>query len=139
LSFGYCFTPTYTEAKFFFFGVYFVTFYFLFFIFLNFDHWPNTLTNCANRTHRRRRRSLVIAILPHTPKYIEGGWSHYTDTSEPVDGYNGALNMVTVQFKFRTSDLSITGPTCLQTALTGPAQQQRRRRRRRRKKNLFEH
>jgi hypothetical protein len=28
---------------------------------------------------------------PQTPKHIGGGWSHYTDTSEPVDG-NGAQN-----------------------------------------------
>jgi hypothetical protein len=41
------------------------------------------------------------------------------DTSEPVDGY-GVQNMVTVQFGFRTRDLSITGPTHLPTALTRP-------------------
>jgi hypothetical protein len=35
---------------------------------------------------------LVIALRPQTPKHIKGGWSHYTDTSEPVDG-NGAQNM----------------------------------------------
>jgi hypothetical protein len=29
---------------------------------------------------------LVIALRPHTPKHIRGGWSHYTDTSEPVEG-----------------------------------------------------
>jgi hypothetical protein len=29
---------------------------------------------------------LVIALRPQTPKNIRGGWSHYTDTSEPVDG-----------------------------------------------------
>jgi hypothetical protein len=29
---------------------------------------------------------LVIALRPQTPKHIRGGWSHYTDTSEPVDG-----------------------------------------------------
>jgi hypothetical protein len=29
---------------------------------------------------------LVVALRPHTPKHIRGGWSHYTDTSEPVDG-----------------------------------------------------
>jgi hypothetical protein len=29
---------------------------------------------------------LVVALLPQTPKHIRGGWSHYTDTSEPVDG-----------------------------------------------------
>jgi hypothetical protein len=27
----------------------------------------------------------VIALRPQTPKRIRGGWSHYTDTSEPVD------------------------------------------------------
>jgi hypothetical protein len=42
---------------------------------------------------------LVIALRPQTPKHIRGGWSHYTDTSEPVDG-NGAQNMVTVQSRF---------------------------------------
>jgi hypothetical protein len=29
---------------------------------------------------------LVSALRPQTPKHIRGGWSHYTDTSEPVDG-----------------------------------------------------
>jgi hypothetical protein len=52
----------------------------------------------------------MVALRPHTPKHIRGGWSHYTDTSEPVDDY-GAQNMVTVQCGFRTSYLSITGPT----------------------------
>jgi hypothetical protein len=42
---------------------------------------------------------LVIALRPQTPKNIRGSWSHYTDTSEPVDG-NGAQNMVTVQSRF---------------------------------------
>jgi hypothetical protein len=28
----------------------------------------------------------VIALRPQTPKHIRGGWSRYTDTSEPVDG-----------------------------------------------------
>jgi hypothetical protein len=28
---------------------------------------------------------LVFALRPQTPKHIRGGWSHYTDTSEPVD------------------------------------------------------
>jgi hypothetical protein len=40
-----------------------------------------------------------IALRPQTPKHIRGGWSHYTDTSEPVDG-NGAQNMVTIQSGF---------------------------------------
>jgi hypothetical protein len=29
---------------------------------------------------------LVVALRPQTPTHIRGGWSHYTDTSEPVDG-----------------------------------------------------
>jgi hypothetical protein len=29
---------------------------------------------------------LVFALHPQTRKHIWGGWSHYTDTSEPVDG-----------------------------------------------------
>jgi hypothetical protein len=29
---------------------------------------------------------LVFALRPQLPKHIRGGWSHYTDTSEPVDG-----------------------------------------------------
>jgi hypothetical protein len=61
---------------------------------------------------------LVIALDPQTPKHIRGGWSHYTNTSEPVDS-NGAQNKVTVQSGFRTGDLSITGPTCLPTAISG--------------------
>jgi hypothetical protein len=28
---------------------------------------------------------LVIALRPQTLKDIRGGWSHYTDTSEPVE------------------------------------------------------
>jgi hypothetical protein len=35
---------------------------------------------------RDRWFGLVIALRPQTPKQIRGGWSHYTDTSEPVDG-----------------------------------------------------
>jgi hypothetical protein len=44
---------------------------------------------------------LVIALRQQTPKSIKGVWSHYTDTSEQVDG-NGAQNMVTVQSGVRT-------------------------------------
>jgi hypothetical protein len=44
--------------------------------------------------------TLVIALRLQTPKYIRGGWSHYTDTSEPVDG-NGAQNVVTQVEKHR--------------------------------------
>jgi hypothetical protein len=36
-------------------------------------------------THRRMA-GLVFALRPQTPKHIRGGWSQYTDTSEPVDG-----------------------------------------------------
>jgi hypothetical protein len=42
---------------------------------------------------------LVIALRPQTPKRIRGGWSHFSDTSEPVDG-NGVQNMVIVQSGF---------------------------------------
>jgi hypothetical protein len=62
---------------------------------------------------------LAIALRSQTPKHIRGDWSHYSDTSEPVDG-NGAQNMVTVQSGYRTSDLLITGPMSLLTALAGP-------------------
>jgi hypothetical protein len=34
---------------------------------------------------------LVIALRPQTPKHIKGGWSHYTDTSEPADGAAGHI------------------------------------------------
>jgi hypothetical protein len=33
-----------------------------------------------------RQVTLVVALRPQTPKHIRGGWSHYIDTSEPVDG-----------------------------------------------------
>jgi hypothetical protein len=35
----------------------------------------------------------VIALRPQTPKRIRGGWSHYTDTSKPVDGGVGTLQL----------------------------------------------
>jgi hypothetical protein len=69
---------------------------------------------------------LVIALRPKTPKHVRYGWSHYFDTSEPVGG-NGDQNMVTVHSVFRTSDLSITCPTRLPTALTGPTGHRRTR------------
>jgi hypothetical protein len=40
---------------------------------------------------------LVIALRPQTPKHIRGGWSHYTDTSEPVDGGEGTLQLLTTR------------------------------------------
>jgi hypothetical protein len=49
--------------------------------------------------HDELTLSLVIALRPQTPMHIKGGWPHYTDTSEPVDG-NRAQNMVTVQSGF---------------------------------------
>jgi hypothetical protein len=27
----------------------------------------------------------MVALHPHTPKHIRDGWSHYTDTSKPVE------------------------------------------------------
>jgi hypothetical protein len=32
-----------------------------------------------------------VVIALQTPKHIRGGWSHYIDASEPVDG-NGTQN-----------------------------------------------
>jgi hypothetical protein len=70
-----------------------------------------------NEEKKEEMVGLVIALRPQTLKHIRG--SHYTDTSEPVDG-NGTQNMVTVQSGYRTSNFSITGPTSLPTPLTGP-------------------
>jgi hypothetical protein len=39
----------------------------------------------------------VIALRPQTPKHIRGGWSHYTDTSEPVDGGVRTLQLWTTR------------------------------------------
>jgi N-acetylneuraminic acid mutarotase len=36
---------------------------------------------------------LAIALRPQTPTHIRGGWSYYTDTSEPVDGGVGTLQL----------------------------------------------
>jgi hypothetical protein len=37
---------------------------------------------------------LVVALRPQTPKHFRGGWSHYTDSSEPVDGRVGTLSIL---------------------------------------------
>jgi hypothetical protein len=42
-----------------------------------------------NETHNH----LVVALRPQTQKHIRGGWSHYTDTCEPVDGGVGTLQL----------------------------------------------
>jgi hypothetical protein len=55
-------------------------------------------------TKEERKWKNCFFTPAHSPKHIRGGWSHYTDTSEPADAY-GAENMVTVQSGFRTSDL----------------------------------
>jgi hypothetical protein len=34
---------------------------------------------------RKVGKERMVALRPHTPKHIRGGWSHYTDTSEPVE------------------------------------------------------
>jgi hypothetical protein len=39
------------------------------------------------------RFGFVIALRPQIPKHIRGGWSHYTDTSELVDGGVGTLQL----------------------------------------------
>jgi hypothetical protein len=41
---------------------------------------------------KEKRKDRMVALPPHTSKHNRGGWSHYTDTSEPVDGY-GAQNI----------------------------------------------
>jgi hypothetical protein len=43
-------------------------------------------------TYSIQRKGKLDALRPQTPQRIRGGWSHYTDTSEPVVGY-GATNM----------------------------------------------
>jgi hypothetical protein len=58
-------------------------------------------------------REMVIALRPQTPKHIRGGWSHYTNTSEPLDG-NGAQNYGHCPVRVRTSDFLITGPRAYQ-------------------------
>jgi hypothetical protein len=73
----------------------------------------------------------MVALRPQTPKPIRGGWSYYADTSKPVVGYGntlcyGAQNMVTVQFGFRTSKLSIPVPTLYPNAPTGPTREEER-------------
>jgi hypothetical protein len=44
--------------------------------------WKKNL-QYSGKTGKKER---MIALRPHTPKLIRGGWSHYTDTSGPVDG-----------------------------------------------------
>jgi hypothetical protein len=61
------------------------------------------ITAGNDKEKERHSEERMVALCPHTVMRIRGGWSHYTDTSEPVDG-NGALNMVTVQSGFRTRD-----------------------------------
>jgi hypothetical protein len=62
----------------------------------------------------------VFALLPQTSKHIRGGWSHYADTSEPVVGYGANNVFIVPSADIRTTDLSITSPTRLPTALPGP-------------------
>jgi hypothetical protein len=83
----------------------------------------NQLLLHPSRLDLRTRVGLKVWLLlyAHRHRSILGaaGLPHYTDTTEPANGH-GAQNMVTVQSRFRTRDLSITGPTRLPTALTGP-------------------
>jgi hypothetical protein len=50
------------------------------------------IATCVER-QEMQKTGLVIAIRPHTLKRSRGGWSHYTDTSEPVDGEVGTLQL----------------------------------------------
>jgi hypothetical protein len=84
-----------------------------------------TRSNEENGMARKREGwlvGLVIALRPETPKHIRGGWSHYTDTSEPVD-CNGAQNIVTVQSRFEPATLR---PLTHVPALTGPTEERER-------------
>jgi hypothetical protein len=83
---------------------------------------PKAFSNCQMlATALSKSKLKMLRLRPQTQKHIRSGWSHYTDTSEPVAG-NGVQNMVTVQSGFRTKDVSITSlsPTRLPLALTGP-------------------
>jgi hypothetical protein len=52
-----------------------------------------TIKKKTKKKKKKRLVNLVIALRPQTPKRIRGGWSHYTDTSEPVDGGVGTLRL----------------------------------------------
>jgi hypothetical protein len=59
---------------------------------------------------REKEKNLGPFLCQHTLKHIRGDWSHYTDTNEPVVGYE-TNNMVTVQSRILSSDLLIASPT----------------------------
>jgi hypothetical protein len=54
-------------------------------------------TQRAFNVFKNTLNDLVIALRPQTPKHIRGGWSQYTDTSEPVDGGVGTLQLRTTR------------------------------------------
>jgi hypothetical protein len=37
------------------------------------------------RKKKKEKKERMVALRPRTPKHIRGGWSHYTDTREPVE------------------------------------------------------
>jgi hypothetical protein len=47
-----------------------------------------------NKEFTSQKDDFVIALRPQTPKHIRGGWSQYTDISEPVDGGVGTVQKV---------------------------------------------
>jgi hypothetical protein len=53
----------------------------------------NLFISCFIKSEQFGWFGLVIALRLQTPKHISGGWSHYTDTSEPVDGGVGILQL----------------------------------------------
>jgi hypothetical protein len=59
-----------------------LSFYYLEIHHLDWLHWRV----CDEVTREMVLFCFIIALRPQTPKHIRGGWSHYTDTSEPVDG-----------------------------------------------------
>jgi hypothetical protein len=51
---------------------------------------------------------LIIALRPQTPKHIRGGWSHDTDTSEPVQLMVMGLKYSHCPIRVRTGDLFLS-------------------------------
>jgi hypothetical protein len=44
--------------------------------------WSHCIITFLLFSGNRKGKERMVALRPHTPKHIRGGWSHYTDTSE---------------------------------------------------------
>ena len=67
---------------------------------------------------------LVEALRPQTLQCIRGGWSHYTDTSEPVVGCGDNKYEIWIQSGIRTRNLSVTSPRSNQLSYPGPQEEE---------------